>query len=95
MMNDSNAILSQSLCLDLETTPDGKIFKIGAAYQEQIFEKQGKFDLQAALSELDKFGVEASYVLGHNLLGPGSGLSDHRSGAQGHGTLSATTNPQQ
>jgi len=62
-------ILDKCLCLDLETTHDGKIFKIGAVYQEKTFEKQGKFDLQAALSELDKFGVEASYVLGHNLLG--------------------------
>jgi len=55
--------------LDLETTPEGKIFKIGAVFQDRTFEKQGRFNLKEALAELDQFGREATYVLGHNLLG--------------------------
>ncbi|WP_029918042.1 RecQ family ATP-dependent DNA helicase [Pelobacter seleniigenes] len=60
---------SESLFLDLETTLEGKIIKIGAVFQGQTFERQGKFDLKAALVELDQFGSAASHVLGHNLLG--------------------------
>lgn len=66
---DYKELLSKSLCLDLETTPAGKIFKIGAVYQGKTFERQGKFNLREALTELDKFGAEITYVLGHNLLG--------------------------
>jgi ATP-dependent DNA helicase RecQ len=62
-------LLQNSLLLDLETTPEGKIFKIGAVFQGQTFEKQGRFKLKEALSELDQFGDAAHYVLGHNLLG--------------------------
>ncbi|MGK2905492.1 MAG: RecQ family ATP-dependent DNA helicase [Desulfuromonadales bacterium] len=62
-------ILSKSLLLDLETTLEGKIFKIGAVFQGQTFEKQGRFNLKDALSELDQFGAEATYVIGHNIIG--------------------------
>jgi hypothetical protein len=44
-------LLSKSLCLDLETTPEGKIFKIGGVFQDHNFEKQGRFNLKEALSE--------------------------------------------
>ena len=64
-----NRIVSSSLCIDLEATPEGKIFKIGAVYQGETFEKQGKFKLDEALLQLDQFGAKAEYVLGHNLLG--------------------------
>lgn len=66
---DFTRFLSSSLCLDLEATPEGKIFKIGAVYQGETFEKQGKFKLDEALLQLDQFGAKADYVLGHNLLG--------------------------
>ncbi len=61
-------LLTNSLLLDLETTLEGKIFKIGAVFQGQTFERQGRFNLKEALSELDRFGAEATYVLGHNIL---------------------------
>jgi ATP-dependent DNA helicase RecQ len=64
-----NELLAKSLYLDLETTHEGKIFKIGAVFQDHTFERQGKFNLKEALSELDQFGAVATYVLGHNLLG--------------------------
>src|SRR5210317_1743068 len=62
-------LLSKSLLLDLETTLEGKILKIGAVFQDHTFERQGRFNLKEALTELDQFGTGATYVLGHNLLG--------------------------
>jgi len=62
-------LLSKSLFLDLETTPEGKIFKIGAVFQDQTFERKGRFNLKEALSDLDQFGQYSTYVLGHNILG--------------------------
>jgi len=62
-------VSSNSLLLDLETTLEGKIIKIGAVFQDQTFARQGKFDLKTALTELDLFGSSATSVLGHNLLG--------------------------
>ena len=69
MSNLIDHLTSQCICLDLETTLEGKIFKIGAVYQGTTFERQGTFDLHVSLTELDQFGSEATYVLGHNLLG--------------------------
>jgi ATP-dependent DNA helicase RecQ len=66
---DLQSLLSPALCIDLEATPEGKVFKIGAVYQGKTFEKQGKFKLDEALLELDQFGSDAEYVLGHNLFG--------------------------
>ena len=63
------ALFSKSLFLDLETTPEGKIFKIGAIFQDQTFERKGRFNLKESLSELDRFGNSATFVLGHNVLG--------------------------
>lgn len=68
-MAEVRHIIDQCLLLDLETTPEGKIFKIGAVFQNRIFEKQARFNLKEALAELDQFGREATFVLGHNLLG--------------------------
>ena len=62
-------IIKQALLIDLETRPEGKILKIGAVFQDQTFEKQGRFNLKEALSELNQFSDDATYVLGHNLLG--------------------------
>jgi len=61
-------LCGHSLLLDLETRPDGKIFKIGAVFQDQVFEKKGNFNLKDAIDALDRFSVGADYVLGHNLI---------------------------
>ena len=64
---------SSSISLDLETTQQGVIRHIGAIqpYTGQRFERQkirsGK--LHSALTELDKFCLNAEFILGHNLLG--------------------------
>ena len=64
----ANVFLDRCLFLDLET--DGsKLYHIGAVYSGQVFERKGRFDVQTALKELDRFAVGADYVLGHNLLG--------------------------
>lgn len=62
-------LTKQCLCLDLETTLEGKILKIGAVFQGHTFARQGRFNLQEALAELDQFGSAATFALGHNLLG--------------------------
>ena len=53
--------------LDLETSGD-KILKIGAILNDAVFERVGKFDIQLALAELDRFAGRAEFLLGHNIL---------------------------
>lgn len=65
---DANDFLSTSLLLDLETTPDGRLFKIGALRGEATFLSQDRFDSRQALRELEAFARGSTYVLGHNLL---------------------------
>ncbi len=62
-------LLSRCLTLDLESTLDGKVFRIGATFRGGTFERKGRFNLKESLSELDRFGSGAEFVLGHNLLG--------------------------
>jgi ATP-dependent DNA helicase RecQ len=63
------ALLSQTLLLDLEVGADGALHKIGALRDEATFLRQGRFDERAALAELERFAGDASFILGHNLLG--------------------------
>ena len=66
---DFSELLTACLALDLESTPDSKIFRIGATFQDNTFERKGRFNLKDALLDLDRFGAAAEFVLGHNLLG--------------------------
>lgn len=66
---EASEFLARCLTLDLESTPGGKIFRIGAIYKEDCFERKERFNLDQALAELDRFGADAEFVLGHNLLG--------------------------
>ena len=66
---DFSELLTACLTLDLESTPDSKIFRIGATFQGNTFERKGRFNLKDALCDLDRFGAAAEFVLGHNLLG--------------------------
>ena len=61
--------LDESLLLDLETTHNGHLRRIGAVLGEQTFERSGRFMLATALDELDAFAAPAARLLGHNLLG--------------------------
>lgn len=62
-------LLAQCLILDLETTLDGKLLKIGAIRGDREFVRTGRFDTQSSLKELDQFAADAQYLLGHNLIG--------------------------
>ncbi|MGA0848183.1 MAG: hypothetical protein ACO3PY_06220, partial [Pontimonas sp.] len=60
--------LHQSLLLDLEVHPHGKVLKVGAILDKHCFSSAGQLastDLLAALANLTK---NASAVIGHNLV---------------------------
>ena len=59
------------LCLDLEVDPgDKRILKIGALRPDtgQFLHFKGKYSLVAALGEVDRLAVGATFVLGHNVI---------------------------
>lgn len=55
------------LCIDLETALDGRILSVGAVFGEEVFEAKG--GLKGAGRELERMALEASFLLGHNILG--------------------------
>ncbi len=63
-----HSILSRSLLLDLETTPDGKILKAGVIHGAQEGFLKGRFRSSDIEQMLDELGRDAEYVLGHNIL---------------------------
>lgn len=54
--------------LDLETDENGKIFAIGAVFNDTTFQRKAPFDIAKVLAELDAFAADAAFLLGHNLL---------------------------
>ena len=68
-MDAARKTLDKSLLLDLETTPDGKVFKVGAVCGDQEGYLKGRFSQSDVNRMLDEIGRDASYVLGHNILG--------------------------
>ena len=54
--------------MDLETTQQGRILKIGAVLGDKQFLRAGQFDLPSSLLDLDRFAANAVCVIGHNLL---------------------------
>ncbi|MCF8070331.1 MAG: RecQ family ATP-dependent DNA helicase [Desulfobacterales bacterium] len=64
-----SGLLNRILMLDLETTRSGKIRHIGAVLNGGVFEKKERAGSTATLKQLDEFGRDAEFVLGHNLLG--------------------------
>ncbi len=65
----SQQFIDSCLLLDLETSRDGRLRRIGAVLGERTFERQGRLHPTAALADLDAFAAPAERVLGHNLLG--------------------------
>lgn len=63
-----DALLARCLMLDLETTQQGGVLKIGAVLGDMQYLRIGQFDLHAALTELDRFAAGAACVVGHNLV---------------------------
>ena len=67
-MNRVENILNKSLLLDLETTPSGKILKVGAVCGSEERFLKGKFKQSDVSNVLDELGSAAEFVLGHNIL---------------------------
>lgn len=62
-------ILTRTLALDLEIARSGDhVRHIGAVFRGEIFQWTGGRAYQKALRDLDAFGGQAHYVLGHNIL---------------------------
>lgn len=59
-------MLGRCLLLDLESNSE-RIYHIGAALAERVFERRGRFEPQSAFRQLDDFGDAADVVLGHNI----------------------------
>jgi ATP-dependent DNA helicase RecQ len=63
-----DAFLSGCLLVDLETTQQSRVLKIGAILGDKQFQRIGQFDLATSLLDLDRFAANAVCVIGHNLL---------------------------
>lgn len=62
-------LLRQSVLLDIEVNENNEIYAVGAVFGEKTFQipARKKIDL-GILKELDAFSLNASFVLGHNIL---------------------------
>jgi ATP-dependent DNA helicase RecQ len=70
-MDKETDFAPRCLCLDLEVDPvDKRILKIGALRPDtgQFLHFKGKYSLVAALGEVDRLAVGATFVLGHNVI---------------------------
>ncbi|MDF7825869.1 RecQ family ATP-dependent DNA helicase [Pontiellaceae bacterium B12227] len=67
-MTRSDEILKDCLLLDLETSPDGKLLKVGAICGGEERFLKGRFARSEVDRVLDELGAGAKYVLGHNIL---------------------------
>jgi ATP-dependent DNA helicase RecQ len=61
-------ILDKSILLDLETTPDGKVLKVGAVCGDKEGFLKGRFSSSDVIRVMEEVGHDADYVLGHNIL---------------------------
>jgi ATP-dependent DNA helicase RecQ len=59
--------LRRCLCIDLETSMDGRILHTGAVLGEETVEGRGGFGKIAG--DLDRLASKASFLLGHNIIG--------------------------
>ena len=69
--NAWESIHNRSLLLDLETTPDGKLLKIGLLFGTDECVLKGRFSPSDAERALSEFSERADFVLGHNILDQG------------------------
>jgi ATP-dependent DNA helicase RecQ len=68
MNKEVDAFLSTCLLVDLETTQQGRILKIGAVLGEKQFLRSGQFDLRKGVSDLEVLAAGAACVVGHNVV---------------------------
>ena len=67
-MDCHETILDSSLLLDLETTPDGSILKIGAVSGSEKIHLKGHFKRSDVEDTLNRLCGGQRFVLGHNIL---------------------------
>lgn len=69
MAISSQDFLQKCLLLDIEVNEHNEIYSLGAVIGEKTFQVQAKKRINCSLlEELDVFGREARFVLGHNIL---------------------------
>ncbi|MDD4391593.1 MAG: RecQ family ATP-dependent DNA helicase [Desulfobacterales bacterium] len=61
--------LRRCVLIDLEAGGGNAVWKIGAIFDGEIFERKGTFNTGDALLALDRFSAGADFVLGHNIIG--------------------------
>ena len=67
-MDCYKTILDSNLLLDLETTPDGSLLKIGAVSGQEKLQFKGKFKPSDVVQTLNRLCNSTQFVLGHNIL---------------------------
>jgi len=69
MSSNSQEFLSRCLLFDIETNENGDIYALGASFNGKTFNTlHGKKVTQQQLAELDEFGSNAEFIVGHNVL---------------------------
>ncbi len=69
MSSNSQEFLSRCLLFDIETNENGDIYALGASFNSKKFNTlHGKKVTQQQLAELDEFGSNAEFIVGHNVL---------------------------
>ncbi len=69
MTSQCEQFLQRCLLLDIEVNEKNVIYSVGAAFRGEIFSSpSGKPIDSNRLAELDQFGKEAEFLLGHNIL---------------------------
>ena len=61
-------LLTRCVAIDLEATPEGELFRVGAVNGARGFDRSVGRDPRAALDELAAFARGARFLVGHNLL---------------------------
>ncbi|MEA3469026.1 MAG: RecQ family ATP-dependent DNA helicase [Thermodesulfobacteriota bacterium] len=69
MSSNSQEFLSRCLLFDIETNENGEIYALGASFNgKKFYTHKGRKVAQQQLAELDEFGRNAEFVVGHNIL---------------------------
>ncbi len=69
MSDNSQKFIQKCLLFDIEVNERDEIYSLGAVYQDQKLLLGGKKKVsKEQLKELDRFGSEAEYILGHNII---------------------------
>jgi len=69
MSNTCQEFLQRCLLLDIEVNEENGIYSIGAVFKGEVFSSSPKQQIDKNfLHDLDQFGKDAKYLLGHNII---------------------------